>query len=175
METWEEASELCLDMLNSHRYGWGGYTDSKKRMILDWVYDITSGAGTCRNGKVDSGLISKEAIRANKKTADHFISPRFRGRSIMDDNQHILDDSKKFKKTFRSSQTVIWLTKEQNMNMRYHHNNGIIRIPQLTKDKYNEIKFWSKANGGGWVKGFPLVNEIPEWYTNSERKYLIRG
>ena len=174
MEKWEEACEVVFDLLNFHRYEWMEMTDSKKKIILDSVYDITSGAGQCRNGKVDSGLVSKEAMEKKNRVEDHFISPRSSGRAIMDDNQHILDDFEEFKKIFRSAQTVVHITSSQNMNMRYSHHSGVIRIFQLTKDKYNEIKFWSEKTDE-WVVGFPLAKEIPEWFTDFERKYLIRG
>ena len=182
-QKWEEACEVVFDLLNFHRYAWREMTDSKKKIIIDMAYDNVTGAGTGRNGKVDSGLMSEEAVIADgnneKITEDHFISSRWAIRTVLDDNLNVLDDFEEFKDLFRRLQTVVHVTPAQNRDVRYHNYNGEFRIDELTKDKYIGINWWSTKTDG-WVNGFPLAEEIPEWFTDSEEKYLshkylIRG
>ena len=178
MKRSEAAVEVLFEQLNFYRYEWGGFPENKKKIIIDMAYDNVTGAGTGRNGKVDSGLMSEEAVIADgnneKITEDHFISSRWAIRTVLDDNLNVLDDFEEFKDLFRRLQTVVHVTPAQNRDVRYHNYNGEFRIDELTKDKYNKINWWSTKTDG-WVKGFPLANEIPEWFTDSEEKYLIRG
>jgi len=178
MKRSEAAAEVLFEQLNFYRYDWGGFPENKKKIIIDMAYDNITGAGQGRNGIVDSGLMSEEATEAEVTgetiTKDHFISSRWALRTVLNDNLPVLDDFEEFEALHRLLQTVVHVTSAQNRDVRYHNYNGEFRIDELTKDKYNKINWWSTKTDG-WVKGFPLANEIPEWFTNSERKYLIRG
>jgi hypothetical protein len=179
MEKWEKAArrahkQLCQDALE-----WDNMDDDEKHIAVCQLYDLIF-RHEKGNDEAKTGLISAEAMELKKPTYDHWVSPRIVAWAILEDNQWVLEDLDYFIEIFKLAQSQIALTSKQNSAVKFVNSNGDMYIRELTKDKYLKYKFWDKNKEGGahWTdedNPFPLVDKIPEWFTEYEKKLYIKG
>tara|TARA_Y100000114_G_scaffold155195_1_gene178810 strand:- start:57 stop:611 length:555 start_codon:yes stop_codon:yes gene_type:complete len=178
MKKWEKAALRAHKQLSQDALDWKNFDDEEKHIAVSQYYDLVFRHAK-GNKDARTGLISAEAMELSKPTYDHWLSPRMVARAILDDNHWVLEEKDYFVyDVFKLSQSQIALSSEQNNLVKFNNSNGEIFVKELTKDKYLKFKFWDKKKEGGahWVDDnnpFPLVNKIPEWFTEYEKKFYV--
>lgn len=121
----------------------------------------------CCNTTNRSGLISTNALKEGKKTADHIYSPQFVARMIMDNRDYFLRDLDTFMETFYESCKTIIVTPQENMKLR----NLTLSVPMREKYKAAGIKLVDKDTG----KKVSNILEVPKKWERLEKKYLLKS
>tara|TARA_Y100000361_G_C11147272_1_gene338815 strand:- start:1218 stop:1829 length:612 start_codon:yes stop_codon:yes gene_type:complete len=104
-------------------------------------------------------------------TKDHFQVARIALRAMMKHNREILKNEDDFLNVCQTLAKVVEVTKEQNGEVKYSWRNKVIVITQLAIQKYNSYN-WINEFGRKVEGGFPLNNEIYDWYTQFEKDNL---
>ena len=132
------------------------------------------------SGYNHNGYISKDALNNPKRrTQDHYLSPQFIGRMIMDNAEIYLNDYTLFENLFWIARSTIVVTKEENKRLSMlTDNDGMdykVYVPTDQKYKHLDIKLYRKK-GTFWKTSVPLDNNIipaPLDLLNYEKKFLV--
>ena len=88
---------------------------------------------------------------------------------------HFLSDIKnpeEFKEYFHRCQHTIKISSRKNNLVKIKNNNGKIRIPRLTVDKYDDLKYYNE-NTSRIETEFPLKHMVPKEFTEWEKEHLL--
>jgi len=132
------------------------------------------------SGYDHNGYISEDALNNPKQqTQDHYLSPQFIGRMIMDNAEIYLNDYTLFENLFWIARSTIVVTKEENKRLSMlTDNDGMdykVYVPTDQKYKHLGIKLYRKK-GTFWKTSVPLDNNIipaPLDLLNYEKKFLV--
>jgi hypothetical protein len=142
-----------------------------------------------------SGFITAEAqlaktTKAIKPTADHWFPLRILMRALIEKRPDLLDDAniEEFWNLFRLSCTTVDVTPDQNNGDKYSNRNGVIRVKELSINKFKDRIFLYRPiekNPNSILEayyksppvneGLPLVELIPEFVTEWEIENMERG
>lgn len=134
-----------------------------------------------------TGLISENALNnklAKKKTvSDHYLSPQFICRMIMDNSDVYLNDYEKFKDLFWLATQTIVVTQQENDNLAaLTENDGLkytVKVP--TNKKYNHlgIKLYRRPEGTNrWLNSVPIQSNVlgvPKELLDYEKQFLVEN
>ena len=178
----EEYCETTFNCLKANVHNWGNpdYARPKSRIYYAGVFD-------CGNPN-PTGLISAKALK-NKKNklktvCDHYLSPQFVGRLILDNPDVYLRDYITFRKLFVKCTETIVVTQEENENLseltKNVKGNFIVKIPTNLKYHYLGIKLYKREDGvKGWKKEnctileSNILNDVPVELLDYEQRYLL--
>jgi len=131
-------------------------------------------------GKKSTGWVSKKAMEPNAKTThDHFATPQWIGRFIMDEGDIYLKDFEKFKEITEFASQTIKVTKKENTELAKQSSviseidGKNVFIETSLQDKYEEAKIfplYHKKSGIGFVFDFPI--DFPPGLLEYEKKFL---
>jgi hypothetical protein len=145
---------------------------------------------TIRTGFITAEAQLAKTTNAIKPTADHWFPPRIFLRAVIEKRPDLLDQGNEDKlwRLFRTAQTTIDVTPGQNTGDRYSNKSNVIKVKELTINKFKDRMFYFKPNEKNpnsvleayhksppVNKGLPLVELIPEFVTEFERECMIRG
>ena len=143
-----------------------------RRYITRCYYEVV--------GKKSTGWVSREARKDNAKTTDdHFATPQWIGRFIMDEGDIYLKDFAKFREITEFASQTIKVTKRENTELAKQSSviseidGKNVFIETSLQDKYQEAKIfplYHKKNGIGYVYEFPI--DFPPELLEYERKFL---
>ena len=108
---WKQYSKATFDMMNAVRGNWGDNNDYDDAILRAFYMTVFS------SGYDKTDYISLEATTnliegsGNKNTDDHYLSPQFIGRMIMDMSDKYLNDYSLFEKLFGMCRNTITVTK----------------------------------------------------------------
>ena len=168
--------ELSYNSLKNHIHHWGDpdWTRPLTRVFYAWCFDA---------GKISTGLISEKALqnKLNKKktTHDHYLSPQFIGRMILDNPEKYLSDYETYKEIFELACSTVEVTVEENSILRQYtsntDNNYKVYVP--TDEKYERagIKLCKRPEGKTyWKYAQPTQEklEFPADLIVYEKQYL---
>ncbi len=177
----EEYCETTYNSLKANVHNWGKpeYARPLSRIYYAGVFD-------CGNPN-PTGLISAKALK-NKKNklktvSDHYLSPQFVGRLILDNPDVYLNDYVEFRKLFiKCTQTII-VTQQENEDLSdlTDNNKGefIIKVPTNLKYHYLGIKLYKRHEN---VKGYKKENcdeletsllDVPIELLDYEKDFLV--
>jgi len=176
---WESYCTLAYTILKSAIKYWGN--PSFYRPITRVFYITVFDCGMPN----PTGLISENALNnklAKKKTvSDHYLSPQFICRMIMDNSNVYLQDYDKFKDLFWLATQTIVVTQQENDNLAaLTENDGLnynVKVP--TDKKYNHlgIKLYKRPDGTNrWANSVPVDGyklEVPEELLDYEKQFLV--
>ena len=185
MKKVNRVEEYCQTIFNSlganvHNWGKPEYTRPLTRLFYVGVFD-------CGN-PYPTGLISENALNNksnNQKTVlDHYLSPQFIGRMILDNQEIYLKNYSKFRELFiKCTQTII-VTQKENFDLSNLTSNKkddfSIKIPTNLKYNHLGIKLYKRdTNIKGWdKKDFTiletnLLNDVPVELLDYEKDFLV--
>ena len=175
---WEEYCETTYNSLRANVHNWGKpeYERPITRIFYIGVFD----SGLPHH----TGFISEAAYenKLNKKKVvhDHYLSPQFVGRMILDNSEKYLENFELFRNMFWNCCATIVVTAEENIRLSKLTDNsgGSYQIKVPTNEKYNHlgIQLYKRPeNKTGWKSARPTDEAIfyPEDLIEYEKKFLI--
>jgi hypothetical protein len=171
IDYYAENSRQC--MIN-HLMGDYGKSEDHDRYIRNMFYGHITYSKT-----VNTGWISNEAYntRPKRATLDHFITPRLMISALIETRPDILHNKNEFKNIFELCTSVVGVTSKENNNLRYEREDGKIVIKECTEEKYNKLGTWWVLKNRKVVassKKFPLLEKIPTWFLDWEKKLKVK-
>lgn len=177
---WEILCKKAFRNLKANACDWDT-CDQWKREITRDFYLAVHDAGNPN----PTGLISENAyvnkMNGGKTTHDHYKSPQFIGRMIMDNQDIYLNDYEKFKEVFwYACGTIVVIQKENDALSRLTSNgkDGYkVLIPTDKKYSHLGIKLYKREEGRRqWKYARPTNNsivEVPKELLEYEKRYLV--
>jgi hypothetical protein len=133
----EKYCRVAYKSLYANRDEWG--TPDAHRPITRIMYDQVFSSGCDKT----LGLISERAaaLPKSKRCDDHYLSPQFVGRMVMDNQERFLNNYESFKEVFYLARRTIAVTKPENNALSEFTNNrsGIYRVYIPTDKKYEAL------------------------------------
>jgi len=165
----EHYCQMAFDLLNTHLSKWDkkDFIESGGQIrVANMFYSSVFYAKSIKTGIVGMDSFNDSTVD------DHFISPRVMCHVIMEKMNHLLDDYEEFKEYFHCCQHTIKISSRKNNLVKIKNNNGKIRIPRLTVDKYDDLKYYNK-NTCRIETEFPLKHMVPKEFTEYEEEHLL--
>lgn len=173
-----ERIELCRQILVTHFYEKYITDDEFKKDTRDQYYHCVYYSGLKNSGYVSNDVFKNEG----SSTDDHYLSPRLMISAIIENHTQTLFDKDAFSEYFELCREVVKVTKNQNNAVKFVNKDNKILINELTINKYDKFSPWweidtlgNKKKVMSHHKEFPLKHKIPEWFTEHEKKFLIKG
>ena len=135
MERWEHYCENSYDCMRAVKHKWHDPKKLKRPILRLFYCDVSS----CNYHVNNPSLISENARnnlfygktkKEKKIVRDHYLSPQFIARFILDNQEIYLSDYSEFKKMFYISCGIVIVTQDEND-----------RLAQLTKSNEDSNKF----------------------------------
>ena len=134
-------------------------------------------------GKISTGLISEKALNnklnGKKTTHDHYLSPQFMGRMILDNQEKYLSDYETYKKIFYLACSTVEVTVEENSNLRQFTSNtdNDYKVFVPTDEKYESagIRLYKRPEGKKfWKFAVPTKEKLyfPDDLIVYEKQFL---
>lgn len=180
-KNWRAYCETAFNALQSNIKNWGDPEFSRPitRLYYISVFD-------CGNSCNPTGLISEQALKNKKKkkkvVGDHYLSPQFICRMIMDNPDKYLQDYSTFEEIFfLSTQTIVVTQQENDSLAALTKNDGesyVVKVPTDKKYSHLGIKLYQKPNNTPfWKNSVPVDKEyildVPQELLEYEKKFLI--
>jgi len=179
---WQEYCETAFNSMKANVHNWGKpeFYRPLTRIYYMGVFDC----GTPNH----TGFISKTAyqnkLNRGKVVHDHYLSPQFIGRMILDNPDKYLTDFEVFRDIFWKSCGTIIVTAEENIKLSLlTENKGKeyrVHVPTDQKYAHLGIDLLSRPSQiRSWV-GAPMQNVtenevyFPDDLINYEKNYLVR-
>lgn len=178
MKDWNFYCETTFNSLKANVHNWANpdYARPITRIYYIGVFDC---------GILNpTGLISESAyqnkLSGKKVVHDHYLSPQFIGRMILDNPDEYLSDYEKFKYLFWLSCSTIVVTQQENDSLSFLTKNDgqtySVKVP--TDKKYDEIgiKLYKRKEGKSQWKFSEPTDEkpfVPKELLDYERRFLI--
>lgn len=167
-------AEKCRQIIINNLFEDYFKADECKKLVRDefyhWVY---------YSGFKTNGYMSNEVFKKAAATDDHYMSPRMVISAICEINKSVLFDKDMFLEAFQLSRDVVKVSKNQNNLVKFVNKNNKIVINELTINKYDKFGPWWQVDSKKKVLSsspeFPLKHKIPDWFTEYERKFLIKS
>jgi len=187
---WKQYALCAYDQMNSSRSKWGQDNDYDDAILRAFYMIVFS------SGYDFTNYISLEAHKnvleytPGLNTDDHYFSPQFIGRLIMD-TEVFLDDFNNFQSLFGECRKVIRLTKKENTKLRQLTENkrGDLSIDAPTHLKYSQCGIFLTDKIDGRKKSiledmrhgevhipqyrFEDVIYVPEELKAYEKQYIV--
>lgn len=178
-KNWRAYCKVAFNSLHASKEFWGDpdfYRPITRHYYIS-VFDCGAPNPT--------GLISENALKnklEKKKTVyDHYLSPQFICRMIMDNPDVYLEDYKKFEQLFWiSAQTVVVTQQENDSLAMLTENDGenyIVKVPTNLKYQHLGIKLLERpANTKLWKNSQPIsdnVLDVPQELLDYEKQFLL--
>ena len=147
---WKQYSKVTFDMMNAVRGNWGINNDYDDGILRSFYMNVFS------SGSNKTEYISLSASEnliegsGNLNTDDHYLSPQFIGRMIMDMSDKYLNDYSLFENLFGMCRNTIMVTKKENTSLRQLTKNkrGTFHItPTIMKYSLCDIELVDKVDG----------------------------
>ena len=136
--------------------------------------------GVFSSGTNDLGYISKEALANPKmRCKDHYLSPQFIGRMIMDNPSRFLKNYEDFKDIFFLARGVLNVTKKENTALSHlTYNNGTeyrVYVPTDKKYEHIGINLLSKVDrsASGWRTANVVQCSAADAYASPSIEFLL--
>ena len=174
---------------NAHVYCKLSYNNLKANMQHwgdpDWTRPLTrifyNAMFEC--GKISTGLISEKALHnkliKEKTTHDHYLSPQFMGRMILDNQEKYLSDYETYKEIFYLACSTVEVTVEENSDLRQFTSNtdNDYKVFVPTDEKYERagIKLYKRPEGKKfWKFAIPTEEKLyfPDDLISYEKQFL---
>lgn len=179
MKDWKAYCETTYNSLRSNIHNWGKpeFARPITRIYYIGVFDCGTPNPT--------GFISETAfnnkIKGKKTVHDHYLSPQFIGRMILDDPDNYLSDFSVFQSLFWKSCSTIVVTAEENIELSKLtlNENDEYKVFVPTDKKYSHlgIKLYKRPEGSKlWKKSVKCDSidlEFPLELLEYEKKFLI--
>jgi len=171
MDSREQALHTIFGLMRSVLEQWKNNDEKlNRRLITRCYYEAVVNKST--------GFVSREAMEPNAKTTDdHFATPQWIGRFIMDEGDIYLKDFEKFKEITEFVSQTIKVTKKENTKLAKQSSviseidGKNVFIETSLQDKYKEagiFPLYHKKNG--FVHYFPI--DFPPDLLEYEKKFL---
>lgn len=167
-------AEKCRQMIINNLYDDYFKSDECKKFLRDHFYTWVYYSGYKVNGYMSNDVFLNTA----PATADHYLSPRMVISAIVEINKSVLFDKDMFLEAFLLSRDVVKVSKDQNNLVKFVNKNKKILINKLTIDKYDKFGPWWQVDSKKTILNtsteFPFKHKIPDWFTEYEKKFLIK-
>lgn len=178
---WKYYCETAFNALKSNIHNWGKPEYARPITRLYYIAVFDCGVPN------PSGLISTNALKnksEKKKTVhDHYLSPQFVGRMVLDNPKTYLTDFDKFKEVFwYSTQTIVVTQQENDSLAELTENDGMnYRVKVPTNFKYHHLGIelnQRQENRRIWKDKFcdkleTSILSVPEELLEYEKRFLI--
>ena len=180
---WKEYCETTFNSLNANIHNWG-----KKEFYRPLTRIFYMGVFDCGTPN-HTGFISQTAynnkLEGNKTVHDHYLSPQFIGRMILDNPDKYLSDFNVFRDLFWKSCGTVVVTAEENIKLSKltENNDNYYKVFVPTDKKYEHvgIKLLSRPDKKQKWKGVDVVEAsttdlyFPDDLIEYEKDYLVIG
>jgi hypothetical protein len=179
MKDWTIYCETTYNSLRANIHNWGKPEFARPITRIYYIGVFDCGVPN------PTGLISENALKnkniKQKVVHDHYLSPQFIGRMILDNPEVYLTDFDKFKSIFwQSCQTIVVTQQENDALAALTSNDGnIYKVQVPTYLKYNHLKIKLNKrpeNTIRWNTSVPIesnILEVPEELTQYEKRFLV--
>ena len=132
---WHHYCDNAFDVTNAVKHKWGDPTKLQRPIGRLFYCDVSSCGYNVNNPQLISenamnNLLHGKTKKERKIVRDHYLSPQFIARFILDNQEIYLSDYSKFKKMFYISCGIVIVTQDEND-----------RLAQLTKSNEDSNKF----------------------------------
>ena len=169
--------ELTYNSLKQNMHHWGD--PDWTRPLTRTFYNFMFGAGAN-----PTGFISEEALKnklnKQKTCQDHYLSPQFMGRMILDNPEKYLCDLETFTKIFTIACSTVEITVKENTILRQYTSNkdNDYKVYVPTDQKYERagIKLCKRPEGKKLWKYAQLTEEklfFPVDLIQYEKQFLV--
>ena len=182
MQKWEVYAEGTFNNMRANAHNWTRSFDDRRKISRDFYY------GVFDSGNPNpTGLISQRALenqlegRAGLNTWDHYHSPQFVGRMIMENRDKYLEDYDAFKKIFLVCTQQIRVTKKENEDLSFltapDKDDYKVLVPTNLKYNHLGIHLFKRPEGKvRWKDSYAVdtnVLDIPQSLLEYETHYLV--
>jgi len=177
-KNWKVYAEIAFNALRSNLELYQSGDPDAIRAISRIFYDLVFSSG-----RVQTGFISKGALSLpvpSKACEDHYYSPQFVCRMVMDKPEVYLDDYDNFENLFYLCRHVIKVTSEENfaLSKLTENANGTFKVHIPTNMKYEHlgIELYEKQ-GHMWENSVKLENSILHIFKDVlefESRFLVK-
>ena len=140
-----EGSYLSLKA-TMHKWGDPNWT----RFLTRIFYNSMFGAGTNPTGFISESALQNK-LNKQKTCQDHYLSPQFMGRMILDNQEKYLSDLETYTKIFNVACSTVEVTVEENSILRQYTSNkdNDYKVFVPTDQKYERagIKLYKRPEG----------------------------
>ena len=176
---WQEYCETTFNNLRANVHNWGKPEFSRPLTRIYYIGVFDSGTPN------HTGFISEAAYRnklqGHKTVHDHYLSPQFVGRMILDNPDIYLKDYEVFRDIFWKSCGTVVVTADENIRLSLLTTNDgsdySVSVPTDHKYAHLGISLYRRPDGTNrWKKAQPVSeNELhfPEHLIDYEKGFLI--
>lgn len=179
MKDWNFYCETTFNSLKANVHNWGDpvYARPITRIYYIGVFDcgVPNQTGFISEAAYQNKLSKKKVVH------DHYLSPQFIGRMILDNPDIYLEDYEKFRNLFWLSCSTIVLTQKENDDLSFLTKNDgeTYKVKVPTDKKYDAlgIKLYKRLDGKNrWKYSEPTDEKphFPKELLEYERQFLIR-
>ena len=182
MKDWTQYSRVAFEALKANQQLWATGDQDAQRAVTKIYYDLVFSSGYNRTGLISEAAVTAK-LNGKKVTEDHFLSPQFLARLIMDTPDPFLTNYKAFEKLFAQARQVIVVTPAENkaLSQLTTNLNGqfIVHIPTVHKYQHLNMNLMSRQ-GRGWSNLTPVTGEFttlvdfPQALTTYEEQFIPR-
>lgn len=178
MKDWQAYCETTFNSLRANRHNWGRpeFARPLTRIYYIGVFDCGLPNST--------GFISEAAynnkLSGQKTVHDHYLSPQFVGRMILDNPNKYLEDYEVFSDIFWKSCGTVVVTQDENIKLSQltdnKGNDYKVMIPTDEKYKHLGINLYQRPdNSPRWKNAQPTENvlDFPQDLIEYERRFLV--
>ena len=169
--------ELSYNSLKQNMHHWGD--PDWTRPLTRTFYNFMFGAGTNPTGFISEAALNNK-LNKQKTCQDHYLSPQFMGRMILDNPEKYLCDLETFTKIFTIACSTVEITvKENTIPRQYTSNkNNEYRVFVPTDQKYERagIKLCKRPEGKKLWKYAQLTEDklfFPVDLIQYEKQFLV--
>ena len=173
---------IAFNSLQKWREYW--HLPEWKRPLTKVVYDNAFHCTNLHTGFITRGSLEKRIAHNSEKPFqpcyDHYLSPQFMARMIMDDPNTYLEDFEVFKDIFTLMTSVVEITNPENTKLRQLTSNkgGKYKVFASTDTKYEVagIELLKRPEGEtSWLKATTTEDKLyfPEDLIEYEKRFLV--
>ena len=169
--------ELSYNSMKAHSHHWGD--PDWTRPLTRVFYNFMFGAGNNSTGFISESALQNK-LNKKKTCQDHYLSPQFIGRMILDNQEKYLCDLETYTKIFTIACSTVEVTVEENSILRQYTSNkdNDYRVFVPTDEKYDKagIKLCKRPEGKTRWKYAQLTEEklyFPDDLIEYEKRFLV--
>lgn len=179
MKDWTIYCETTFNSLKANLHNWGRPEFARPITRIYYIGVFDAGLPN------PTGLISENALKnksvKQKVVHDHYLSPQFIGRMILDHPEVYLTDFDKFKSIFwQCCQTIVVTQQENDALAALTSNDGVnyqVKVPTHLKYSHLGIKLNKRPEGTmRWNQSKPIdsnILDVPEELIEYEKEFLV--
>jgi len=178
-KNWEAYCETAFNSMKANIHNWGKPDFDRPLTRIFYINVFDSGFFNCTKIISENALHNK--LSGKKTVHDHYLSPQFVGRMILDNPEIYLEDFEVFKNLFfLCTKTIVVTAEENNLLSSLTSNDGVdyvVKVPTYLKYSHLGITLFKKrAHQKSWWYVDQLdtnIVEVPEELTNYEKKFIV--